>query len=185
METKKREKYLLMIVGGFVGLWVLNLLAFTPLYNVWADRQKEIAALRQQVQDGRQTVARADAIEKKWSHMYVNTFSPNSTVAENQMFKNFSAWAADSGVTLISQRPENKENDDPTAKYRNEECRVTVTGFQNQITQFLYDVESSQKGLKVDAVDLTSKDDTTRVLSMDLTVSGLVLTPESTTQTTP
>jgi len=114
--------------------------------------------------------------------MYVNTFSPNSTVAENQMFKAFFGWANDSGVTLVSQKPENKESDqDQGAPYRSEECRVSVTGFQSQITQFLYDVESSQKGMKVDSVELTTRDDASKILTLDLTVSGLVLTPTNTT----
>jgi len=182
METKKREKYLLIAVGALVGFWLLYLFALTPLYNVWSGRQKEIADLRKQIQDGKQTIRRADLIDKKWNHMYINTFSPNSTVAENQMFKSFFGWASDSGVTLVSQKPENKENDqDQAAPYRNEECRVSVTGFQNQIAQFLYDVESSQKGIKVDSVELTLRDDTSKILSLDLTVSGLVLVPTNNT----
>jgi Tfp pilus assembly protein PilO len=182
METKKREKILLMIVGGCAALWLLNMLVITPLYNVWAGRQKEIADLRKQLADGKQTIRRADLIEAKWNHMYLNTFSPNSTAAESQMFKSFSSWASDSGVTLVSQKPENRE-DDPTLPYKNEECHVNVTGFLSQIAQFLYDVESSQKGLKVDSVEFTTRDDTGRQLSLDLTVSGLVLNaPTNTTE---
>jgi hypothetical protein len=50
-----------------------------------------------------------------------------------------------------------------------------MTGSLDQLFNFLYKMESSPLGLKVDSVELTSRDDSGRQLALGLTVSGLIL----------
>lgn len=179
METKSREKLLFIGIGVCVGLYVLNWLVITPVYGLWQGRQKDIADLRKKIDNGNMMVRRADVIESNWNHMNVNTLSPNPTVAESQLFKAFSGWALSTGVTLVGQKPESKDSDDPA--YRNEEWRADVTGNEQQIERFLYAVESSPLGLKVEEVEMNSKDDFGRQLALGLTVSGLILNSDTNT----
>jgi len=95
------------------------------------------------------------------------------------LFKAFSGWALSTGVTLVGQKPESKDSDDPA--YRNEEWRADVTGNEQQIERFLYAVESSPLGLKVEEVEMNSKDDFGRQLALGLTVSGLILNSDTNT----
>ena len=46
METKNREKMLLIAVGVCVALWMANFLIVTPLSSSWSARQEEIKKLK-------------------------------------------------------------------------------------------------------------------------------------------
>jgi len=175
METKNREKMLLIAVAVCGGLWLLNFLLISPLSNSWSARQDKIKELKTTIQDGRSRIASAKSIEDQWNHMNTNTLSPNPTVAESLLFKSFQTWAQTSQVVLVGQKPQQKESDDPS--FKNEEWHADVTGSLQQIFNFLTAVESSPMGLKVDSVELSSRDDRGTQLALGLTVSGLILTP--------
>jgi len=175
METKNREKMLLIAVGVCVGLLVLNWVVITPLCEGWRARQDRINQLRTTIREGRATQASAKSIEDRWNSMYTNTLPPNPTLAESRLFKAFQSWATSSQVVLVGQRPQAKDSEDPA--YSNEEWHADVTGSLPQIFAFLSSVESSPMGLKVDSIELASRDDRGTQLALGLTVSGLILNP--------
>ena len=175
METKQREKYLFITVGVAVGLLVVNYLVYNPLAASWSSRQENIKSLRAQISEGSALKAHASSIEQHWNQMFTNTLPANSTLAESLLFKAFQGWAQSSRVVLVSQKPQQKDSDDPA--YSNEEWHADVTGSIEQVFSFLYSVESSAMGLKVDAVDLSTRDERGAQLALGLTVSGLILNP--------
>jgi hypothetical protein len=175
METKSRDKLILIGLGVCAGLYVLYLVVVTPVYNVWLGRQKDIANLRKTINSGQSMIQQSDLIDSNWNHVNLNTLSSNPTMAESKLFQSFAGWALNTGVTLIGQKPEPKDNPDDDTAYRNYEWHADVTGNEQQIERFLYAVESSSLGLKVEEVDITSRDDFGRQLALGLTVSGLIL----------
>jgi hypothetical protein len=178
METKNREKTLLIIVVAFIGLLVLNYLLITPLWNGWNDRQAKIQDLKNKIKNGQLLITNsAGSIEAQWSRMAKNTLPPDNTAAENILFSNFQKWAGTSRVVLVGQKPQQKDSDDPA--YSNYEWHADVTGSLEQIFSFLYSVESGPLGLRVDSVELASRDDLGQQLALGLTVSGLILNPET------
>jgi hypothetical protein len=54
---------------------------------------------------------------------------------------------------------------------------VDATGSLATITRFLYEVERSALPLRVDSIELTSRDEFGQKLTLGLLVSGLRLTP--------
>jgi hypothetical protein len=46
------------------------------------------------------------------------------------------------------------------------------------VSRFLYDIEKGPLGLKLESVDINSRDNTGKQLTLGLQVSGLVLTSE-------
>jgi hypothetical protein len=175
METKNREKMLLIAVAVCVGLYLLNLLLISPLCASWSARQDKIKQLKDTIRDGLAMKANAQSIEDKWNSMSTNTLPPNPTLAESRLYQAFQTWATSSQVILVGQRPQAKDSEDPT--YSNEEWHADVTGSLPQIFAFLSSVESSPMGLKVDSVELSSRDDRGTQLALGLTVSGLILNP--------
>jgi hypothetical protein len=167
METKNREKMLLIAVAVCVGLYLLNLLLISPLCTSWSARQDKIKQMK----------TNAISIEDKWNSMSTNTLPPNPTQAESRLYQAFQTWATSSQVILVGQRPQAKDSDDPA--YSNEEWHADVTGSLPQIFAFLSSVESSPMGLKVDSVELSSRDDRGTQLALGLTVSGLILNPST------
>lgn len=179
METKNREKMLLIIVAVAIGLYLLNVILISPLSDSWTTRRKTIADLKDKIRDGVATKANAKTIEDKWNSMSTNTLPGNPTLAENQLFKAFQGWALASRVNLVAQKPETKDSDEEGATYKNEEWHADVTGSLNQIFSFLYNVESTPMGLKVESIELSSRDDRGIQLALGLTVSGLILNPST------
>ncbi len=175
METKNREKYLFIAVGVAAGLLLLNYILLNPLVASWNSRGDQIKSLRAQIAEGLALKAHASAIEQHWNQMFTNTLPVNTTRAESQLFKAFQGWAQSSRVVLVSQKPQQKDSDD--TDYNNEEWHADVTGSIDQIFSFLYSIESSPMGLKVDAVDLSARDDRGAQLALGLTVSGLIINP--------
>jgi len=78
-------------------------------------------------------------------------------------------------VELGSIKPQWKRGQ--TSRYSQLECRVDATGSMATLSRFLYEVEKSTLALRVDSVELTSRDDTGQKLTLALLVSGLRLTP--------
>ena len=175
METKNREKMLLIAVAACVGLYLVNLLIINPLYSGWTARQANIAKLRETISNGKTTLGSAQSIEDQWNRMKTNTLSTDQTVAESQLYKAFQNWANTSRVVLVGQKPQIKDSEDPT--YSNEEWHADVTGSLDQIFSFLYSVEGGPIGLRVDSIELASRDDGGQQLALGLTVSGLILNP--------
>ena len=51
METKNRQKTLIIIIGVIIGLFVLDSVLVKPLTASWEDRQARIEKLKQEVKD--------------------------------------------------------------------------------------------------------------------------------------
>jgi Tfp pilus assembly protein PilO len=172
METKNREKLLLIATGGCLVLLILNWLVISPLTASWHHRSDRIAALRKSLSDGAMLLRRQDSVRERWDRMSTNSLSSTPTVAEEQLFNAFDGWVRESSVTEGSFKPQLKDTDD---NYSVMECHAEVTGTYSTIIRFLYDLEKDPMGLQVQDVELTARDDTGQQISLGLDVSGLLL----------
>jgi hypothetical protein len=55
------------------------------------------------------------------------------------------------------------------------ECRASATGDIQSLSKFIYDAEKDPLAVKVESVEITSRDNNGQQLSLVLQVSGLVL----------
>ena len=172
METKNRERFLLILTGGCLILLLLNWLVISPLIASWHRRSDRIADLRKSLDDGAMLIRRADSIRDQWDRMSTNALSSTPTVAERQLFDAFDRWVRDSRVTEGSFKPQLKPTDD---NYSVMECQADVTGSYSTIIRFLYDLESDPMGVQLQGLELTSRDDTGQQISLGLELSGLLL----------
>jgi Tfp pilus assembly protein PilO len=174
METKNRERLLLIVTGAALLLLLLNWLVFTPLTDSWRQRADRIAKLRKDLDAGAMLMQRGDTIRDKWDRMNTNALSNTPTVAERQLFDAFDRWVRESKVTEGSFKPQLKTTDD---NYSVMECHAEVTGTYKTIVRFLFDLESDPTGIQIESVELTSRDDTGAQISLGLELSGLLQPP--------
>jgi Tfp pilus assembly protein PilO len=172
METKNREKLLMIWTGVAVVVLLLKLLVVSPLVASWHRRADHIAELRKSLADGAQLLRRGDTIRDRWDRMSTNALSSTPTVAERQLFDAFDRWVRESKVTEGSFKPQLKQTDD---NYSVMECHAEVTGAYDTIIRFLYDLEKDPMGVQLQGVELTSRDDNGRQISLGLELSGLLL----------
>ncbi len=175
MKTDNRQKILMITAAVLIGLFVGDKLVYSPLVRFWQSRQQEITSLRTKVKEGSALVARESVIRDRWDNMRTNTLPNNPSLAQEQVLKAFQDWAQESGVSLNAIMPQWKSDSE---EYRTLVCRVDASGTLWMLSRFVYDLEKGPLGLKLDAVDFSSRDATGKQLSLGLQISGLVLTPK-------
>jgi hypothetical protein len=175
MEIKNRQKLLLIGAVACMALLLGNWLVLDPLITSWKARSARIAALRLQVTQGAMMMDHEQAIRNRWEAMRTNTLPANTSLAEQEFYKTFYRCANDSGITIVSYRPQWKQNDDYTAY----ECRADASGNIDTLSRFLYELEKDPLGLKVESMEIATHDDKGTQLTLGIQLSGLLLTPQA------
>jgi len=174
VNPNSRQKLLGILAITAVGLFMADKLVFSPLTRNWDARSKRIAKLKEQVRDGDETLKREQALTGQWEHMRKNVFDAAKPEAESQMLKAFERWARAGGVAVSSTRTQWRASEDD---YKTLECRADVNGSLADITSFLYAIEKDSLAVKVDSLELQSRDTDGSQLALVVQVSGLQLNP--------
>ena len=177
MQIKNRQQILIVAAVAIVGLFAADKILFTPLGHVWSARSDELAKLRKDVVAGRQLIARGAGLRGHWSEMNSNTLPTNPSLAEQKVFKAFEKWAQDSRLSVTSIMPQWKHDSD---EYSTLQCRVEATGDLPAVTKFIYAIEKDPMALRMENLEISSRDNEGQQLALGLQVSGLVLTPNPT-----
>ena len=176
MNLNKRQQLLAIVDIAAVGLFMADKIIITPLTKSWDARSKRITELKTKVQDGEGLLKREKSWRDQWSQMRSNLLSNDKAVAETQMYKAFDRWSRDGGVSVSSIRLQWKEAEDD---YKTVEGRADVGGNLPSIAHFLYQLEHDPLGVKVDSMELTSRNTDGSQLAMIIQVSGLLINEKS------
>ena len=175
LSPSHRQRLLMILAGSAVLLLVLDSLVLTPLTKGWQTRRAEIARLQKNVTEGRGVIERAARTRAAWAEMQSQALPKDAAKAEQDLISAFDRWGRATNVELGSIKPQWKRG--ATNRYSQLECRVDASGSLATLSRFLYEVEKSTLALRVDSVELTSRDDNGQKLSLGLLVSGLRLSP--------
>lgn len=174
MKIKNREKLLTVVTLGLLALFAGDWLIFTPLVNAWQERSKRIAELTKSVNKGLLLLDRERTIQSRWANMKTNALPPNPSMAQDEVTKAVFRWSQQSGFGLTSTKPQKKLADD----YTTIECRADCTGNIEGLQKFLFELEKDPLALKVEGLEITSRDDEGQLLSVGVRFSGLLLGTE-------
>jgi hypothetical protein len=175
--NKNREQLLLILAVTAILLMVGDKFIITPLTASWTARNKRIAELEKQIAEGTKKLERDRSIRDKWTSMRAHALTNTVSGAESQALRAFERWGKDAGVTVTGLKPQWKRGSDRD-EHQVLECRADASGSLSSLARFLYQVEKDPMAIKVDVVDLTTRDNEGRNLTLSLQVSGLVLTPK-------
>jgi Tfp pilus assembly protein PilO len=174
INIKNRQQLLTIAAIAVAVLFVGDRLALRPLSKSWKDRADRIADLRKQVGQGELLVQRDQTIRRRWTNMRANTLTNDTSVAEQHLLKALDAWSQESRISVNSVTPQWKRDGDD---YMTLECRVDASGSLATLTRFLYNVEKDPMALKLEAVEISSRDNNGQQISLGLQISGLMLNP--------
>ncbi len=172
MEIKNRQKMLVIAAALGVGFLLGDKLVITPLTEGWQARSKQIAELTKQVNQGSLLVSRDAVIRERWDHMRTNTLPADVSFAENDVLTAFERWSKASGISISSIKPQWKQAGEDFVTL---ECRADGFGNIGAVTRFLHEVEKDPLALRVEAVEISSRDNDGQQLAIGLQVSGLQL----------
>ena len=171
LTPNNRQRLLIILAGAAIVLLVLDSLVISPLTKVWTTHTAEIAKLQKNVTAGRSAIERAAFTERAWADMQKNALPKDPAQAEQDVISSIDRWGRANNIELGSIRPQWKRG--ATERYSLLECRVDATGTLSTLTRFLYELELSPIALRVDSVEVTSRDDGGGKLTLGLVVSGL------------
>ena len=175
MQLKNRQHLLAIIAIIAVTLLAGDKFVLSPLIAGWKQRAARLVELRKSVNQGSLLLAREQSIRDRWDQMRTNMLPNNVSVAENEVLRAFERWSQQSRLSVTSIKPQWKRTADD---YMTLECRADAFGSLEALTRFLYDVERDSLALKVEAVEITTRDNEGQQLSLALQVSGLLLSPQ-------
>lgn len=176
MNANNRQQLLVVIAAAGVVLLACDSLLVTPLQRLWRERGAKIVELRKLVAQGTSILEREKNLRSRWESMRTNTLGSDVSVAENQVLKAFDKWALDSRIGINSIKPQGKSQRDGD-EYTTLECRVDAVGSLSALTRFIYEVEKDPMALKVENLEISSRDTQGKQLSLRLQVNGLILNP--------
>ncbi len=176
MKIENRQQFLVALTIGVAALYIGVNFIGVPLTHLWSARSAQIKQLRAKVSEGKLLVQREPGIRSRWSDMSANALPNNPSLAEQQVLKAFDNWSRDTGAEISSIMPQWKND---STNYMTLNCRVEASGNLGTLSQFLYNIEKGPAALKLDSVELSTRDNTGQQLTLGLQISGLVLIPQT------
>ena len=176
MKIENRQQLLMALTIAVGVLYAADQVVIEPMFGWWKTRAKTVAALREQVKNGRRLVQREAGLRGRWDQMRTNTLPDNPSLAEQQTLKAFDSWARESGADVTGITPQ-WNNDSPDYLMLN--CRLEAAGDLGTLSRFVYDLERDPMALRLESVELSARDTTGQQLTLDLQISGLVLVSQT------
>jgi hypothetical protein len=178
VTLKNRQQLLVLAAAVVIGLFIADKVVITPLTAAWKQRATRITELRTKVDRGRSLLRREDSLRSRWQYMVTNTLSSNPSLAEQQVLSCLDRWAGNSRLTVLSISPQWKRDSDDFVTL---ECRIEGSGNLSSLSRFLYDLEKDPAALKLQSLEMNSRDDGQQ-FALGLQISGLVLTQKEATR---
>lgn len=172
MKIKDRQQFLVVLTIAALALLVGVNFILTPLGSWWSSRTTQIRELRAKVKEGEQLQKREAGIRNRWADMQTNALPASTSLAEQQLLKAVDNWAHSSGVDVTSLMPQWKNDADD---YSTLACRVETAGDLGTLSKFIYDLEKGPMALRLDAVEIGSRDNTGSQMTLGLEINGLAL----------
>lgn len=175
MILSRRERYILIGVVTMVGIFGLDRVILTPLF----ERRQVINA---QMRLAREKVARADQLfenrvrmNRRWHEMSGTALKTDGSTAESQIIRAVGDWAAEAGLNLSSVKPERAEKD---RQFQKITFRANGIGGMSQISKFIWRIQTSKIPIRITDITITTRRDGADDLALELGLSTLFQPPE-------
>jgi hypothetical protein len=175
MQIKNRQQLLIIVTVTAVVLFAADAIIVEPLIKTWKTRQKAIQKLRTDIKDGKRLISYEDKDNALWRARQQRTLTNDITAAATQVSDAVDRWWQQSGVSISSITPQWKPSSDRDNKYSTYECHVDATGNMDSLIRFVYCAETEPLALRIDSIDLSTKDKAGLQLTLGLQISGLIL----------
>ena len=168
----KREKLLLSVAFLTVAILIGDRLVLGPLINSWKIRNDKIAKLERDIAKGKTLLPRLEPSIKKWRKYVSANLNSTNTIAEDEVLRAIENWTGDSGILLTSIKPQWQNHDD---RYRTYDVRLVAEGTMQEAVEFVHAIELDKLPLKIEQLELASREKTGKLVSVSVYFTGLQL----------
>ena len=175
MGTEQRQRILLIAAIAVVALFLGDRFVITPLADLWQNWGQTIRTDSENLT--KFSPKRAEDLQSRWAEMKRRSLPREHPVAEGQVLDAVIKWAGANRLAGTSVKP-HWFGDDKDAQSKSVEFRVTANGTLDSFAGFLYALEIDPMALRVEDVELTTRDPKGAQLTLALRFTGLVLLEE-------
>ena len=156
-----------------------------PLINSWQTRAANIIQLERNVDYGNDLLPREKSYTKKWEQYWEGNLNSTNSVAEDEVLRAIENWTGDSGILLTSVKPQWQNHEyeflgkeiaeNKTYSYKTYDVRLVAEGTMQEAVDFIHAIESDGLPLKIEQLELVSREKTGKLISVSVHFTGLQL----------
>jgi len=172
----KRERYIAIVSLSVAGILALDRLVYTPLMAQKEEIDMRIDSASEELIGARSLIKTSRDKGRDWAKMSGKGIPQNASQAESQVLNSVREWAQDARLSLSSVKPERTEKEKDYYKIT---FRATASGTMQQVTRFLYSVQTGSVPARITDVSITSRKEGTDDLTLTLGIATIHPVPES------
>lgn len=185
MQLSKREKMIAMVVGVAAGAFVLDYFVLTPWTTSLDQIETETIKADKRMNQAQKTMTEASKARSKLRELRAAGLPLDPSMTESKLLNSIRGWAQESRLTLVSLRPDRTSSSKGLSALS---FQATGSGSMQQITDFLYRIETAKMPVRVHEVQIASKTEGSDDLTLQVHMSSLweeAKTAEGIAQTQP
>ena len=109
-------------------------------------------------------------VEEEWRTYIESNLNSDNSIAEDAVLRAIENWRGDSGILLTSFKPQWQNHDD---RYRTWNVRLVAEGTMREAVEFVHAIESDELPLKIEQLELASREKTGKLISVSVHFTGL------------
>jgi hypothetical protein len=179
VNLNKREKYIAIVMGALVGLWLLDVIVFSPYFNELDSLETARLSAQKDLNDGNDLLAQRRMKTPLWQAMLKGGLVLDESHAQSQARQALDEWSRSAGITLDSTTPERTSQEGPFQIINfNIDFNVQGRGSMYAMARLLWSLETAPIPMRVNSVKITSTKEGSDALTVkQLSVSALYMPP--------
>lgn len=174
MKLSNRERIIAIGVGAAIGLYVLDAVLLSPLFDRLNVASTAIDEGNAKLQAGTALQANRLNAQKRWVKLAGDSLKTDASAAEAQLLNRVSDYAGGAQLAVASLKPERSEKE---KGFQRITIRASASGTMAQVSKFLYSLRTADFPVNVNDLRIVSRRDGTDDLSIDIGVSTIFIPP--------
>ncbi|MFT3787652.1 MAG: type II secretion system protein GspM [Tepidisphaeraceae bacterium] len=177
MALSKREKMIAIGVGAMVGLYLLDSVFVSPLFERLATANSHIDTDLKEQARGKALFDNRLRAQRRWNEIAGDTLKTDASTAEGQLLNRVRDYATAARLDVASLKPDRAEKE---KGFQRITIRANATGSMAQVSRFLYALREADFPLRVSDLRVSSRKDGTDDLAIEIGVSTIFVPPTET-----
>jgi len=179
LNLNKREKYIAIVMGIVVGIWLLDTLVIAPYSEELSSVETARLSAQKDWDNGNQLLADQRIKTPLWQAMLKGGLVLDESHAQSQARQALDEWSRSAGITLDATTPERTSQEGPFQIVNfNIDFSVQGRGSMYSMARLLWLLETAPIPMRVNSIKITSTKEGSDALTVkQLSVSALYMPP--------
>ena len=164
----QRERLISIAAAGVLGLLALDQIIYTPLATRLDDADMRLRTANTEITEAQGLFGLDLSARRAWKSMAGATLLDNAPAAESQILNRVREWEQSAGLSVTSVKPQHVGEEQG---YQKINVQMTATGNLQQVSRFLYAVQTATIPVRVSQMDITSRREGADELAMELSLA--------------